>query len=184
MIPGDNFGAAAVTPPGHVASPRLDGADGEGPLGQRLDRADAGAFDPGRARGGAGVSGAVAEHDHGRPRLGGAADGGRGAGAARGAHEPGAHPGAGVARGQRLAGDAALRRQPLGGRPAERDRGQHQQPHHRRGLPRPPELRLGRQLPGSSARASSSATGSIIRWTASWRSRPTRSRRRRGCSCR
>ena len=31
--------------------------------------------------------------------------------------------------------------------PAERHRGQHQQPHHRRGLPRPPELRLGRRLP-------------------------------------
>ena len=38
--------------------------------------------------------------------------------------------------------------------------------------------------PGSSGRASSSATGSIIRWTASWRSRPTSSPRRRGCSCR
>ena len=98
VIPGDNFGAAAVTPPGHVASPRLDGADGQGPFGQHVDRADAGAFGPGRARGGARVSGAVAEHHHGRPRLGGAADGGRGAGAARGAHEPGAHPGAGVAR--------------------------------------------------------------------------------------
>ena len=88
---------------------------------------------------------------------------GRGAAAPGRAHQPGAHPGAGLARGQRLAGDARLRREPLGRRPAERDRRQHQQPHHRRRLPRPPELRLGRHLPDHPRRASCSATGSTTR---------------------
>ena len=102
----------------------------------------------GGARGDPRLSGAVAQRDDGRPR------------ARSRCRWPGAAP-------RRQAGNTSQGRIPAPGwlavndwqgmrgfdenpwvvDPAERHRGQHQQPHHRRGLPRPPELRLGRRLP-------------------------------------
>ena len=46
--PGRQLRGGGGHPAGARGVARLDGADGQGPLGQRVDRADAGAFDPGR----------------------------------------------------------------------------------------------------------------------------------------
>ena len=174
----------------HPARPRrgagLDRPHRRGPLGRRGDRADARALDRRGARGdrativAPSLNVTLADRDVGRacrwpaprPRR-----------AAR-PHQPGPHPGAGLARGQRLAGDARLRGEPLGRRPAERHRRQHQQPHHRRRLPRPPELRLGRHLPHHPRRPAARRPRSTTPATASSRSRPTPCPRRRARCCR
>ena len=147
VIPGDNFGADAITPPGHVAALAWTALTAEDRSIGRGHRADARPFDRGGPPGGAGPRRAVAEPDPRRPPLGRPPDDRRRPAPPARQHQPRPHPGARLARRQRLAGHAGLRGEPLRRRSADRHRRQHQQQDHRRRLPRPPLLRLGRHLP-------------------------------------
>ena len=184
VIPGDNFGAAAITPPGHVAVLAWTGLSAE-------DRSVGAAIALMRARS-IGEARAAAR-DHLAPSLNvtladATSVAMQMAGAAprrqAGHTSQGRIPAPGWLAVNDWQGMRAFEENPWVVDPAERHRRQHQQPDHRRRLPRPPELRLGRHLRGSSAPGGCSATGSTTPATASSKSRPTRSRRRRACSCR
>ena len=178
VIPGDNFGAAAITPPGHVAALAWTALTAEDrSVGAAIALMRAHSIEEAREAARDYVA-PVAQPDPRRPPVGRPPDGRRRPAAPGRQHQPGPHPGAGLARGQRLAGDARLRGEPLRRRSAERHRRQHQQPDHRRRLPRPPQLRLGRHLPHHPRRPAARRPPVSTRSTASSRSRPTPSRRR------